>query len=67
MLIEDNGQGFVNQASGRSRGLGLRNMQERMEHFGGSLDVRTTSKGTTLKARLPKSTYITQHVDPVPA
>jgi two-component system NarL family sensor kinase len=68
MLIEDDGQGFAHPPSGRSgRGLGLRNMQERMEHFGGSLEVRTTSKGTTLKARLPKSTYITQHVDPVPA
>ncbi|MFN4211076.1 MAG: histidine kinase, partial [Devosia sp.] len=68
MLIEDDGQGFVHPPAGRSsRGLGLRNMQERMEHFGGSLEVRTTSKGTTLKARLPKSTYITQHVDPVPA
>lgn len=68
MLIEDDGQGFAQLPAGRSgRGLGLRNMQERMEHFGGSLDVRTTSQGTTLKARLPKSTYITQKPDAVPA
>ncbi|HTO28391.1 MAG TPA: histidine kinase, partial [Devosia sp.] len=67
MLIEDDGQGFAHLPAGRGRGLGLRNMQERMEYFGGSLDVRTTSKGTTLKARLPKSTYITQKPDPVPA
>ncbi|MFN3876439.1 MAG: sensor histidine kinase, partial [Flavobacteriales bacterium] len=53
MLIEDDGQGFIPPPAGRSsRGLGLRNMQERMEHFGGSLEVRTTSKGTTLKVEL---------------
>jgi two-component system NarL family sensor kinase len=42
-------------------------MQERMEHFGGSLEVRTTPEGTTLRARLPKSTYINTKPDPVPA
>jgi two-component system NarL family sensor kinase len=67
MLIEDNGLGFTERPGGLSRGLGLRNMQERMEHFGGSLDVRSTPKGTTLRARLPKSTYITQSHDVVPA
>ena len=66
MLIDDDGQGFADPPARRSsRGLGLRNMQERMEYFGGSLDVRTTSKGTTLRARLPKSTYMTQKPDPV--
>jgi two-component system NarL family sensor kinase len=68
MLIEDNGQGFAHLPATRSRsGLGLRNMQERMEHFGGSLEVRTTAKGTVLRAHLPKSTYLTKKPDPVPA
>lgn len=68
MLIEDNGHGFADLPSGRSSGgLGLRNMQERLEYFGGSLEVRTTAKGTTLRAHLPKSTYINQKPDPVPA
>ena len=68
MLIEDNGQGFAHLPAGRSgRGLGLRNMQERLEYFGGSLDVRTSAKGTTLRAHLPKSTYLTKKQDPIPA
>lgn len=65
LVIEDNGQGFADPASAREPGrahggLGLRNMQERMEHFGGHLEVKTTASGTLLKARLPKSTYLTQ-------
>ncbi len=70
MLIEDNGQGFEGLPARRRRadgGLGLRNMQERMEHFGGSLEVRTSSKGTTLRARLPKSIYLTQQAELTPA
>ena len=68
LLIEDNGRGFADRdGKGRSGGLGLRNMQERMEHFGGSLDVRTSPRGTTLRARLPKSIYLTNKVEPVPA
>ena len=68
MLIEDDGRGFAHLPAGRSnRGLGLRNMQERLEYFGGSLQVRTTPKGTTLRAHLPKSTYINQKPEPVPA
>ena len=68
LLIEDNGRGFADRyGKGRSGGLGLRNMQKRMEHFGGSLDVRTSPRGTTLRARLPKSIYLTNKVEPVPA
>lgn len=61
MIIFDNGRGFVmnskEQVLRAAGGLGLRNMQERMEHFGGRLDVKTSPKGTTLTARLPKSLY----------
>lgn len=68
LLIEDNGQGFAKTGKRRfDAGLGLRNMQERMEHFGGSLDVRTSSKGTTLKANLPKSIFVSRKAEPVPA
>ncbi|MET3927060.1 cache domain-containing protein [Devosia sp. 2618] len=68
LLIEDDGQGFAERKQKRAfSGLGLRNMQERMEHFGGSLDVRTSASGTTLRARLPKTIYITQQPEAVPA
>ena len=68
LLVEDDGKGFA--AGTRRRptgGLGLRNMQERMEHFGGSLDVTTSAKGTTLRARLPKTIYTTQRQEVVSA
>lgn len=61
MLIFDDGKGFSFQSKEQvisaAGGLGLRNMQERMEHFGGQLDIKTSPRGTTLTARLPKSAY----------
>lgn len=58
MTISDNGKGFggtpVDQQP-NSGGLGLRNMQERMAHFGGILLVRSSGDGTILTAMLPKS------------
>lgn len=65
LIIEDNGVGFRDKP--RTGGLGLRNMQERMEHFGGTLEVRSTASGTTLKARLPKSVYLSNQPEPVTA
>lgn len=56
MVITDNGKGFARD--GRSRGgLGLRNMQERMAHFGGKMLVETSPQGTTLRAILPKTVF----------
>lgn len=64
MIIEDDGVGFQGDDDYRAirsaGGLGLRNMQERMEHFGGNLQVETSKAGTRLTARLPKSIYVTQ-------
>lgn len=57
MTISDNGTGFDggnDSASGKT-GLGLRNMQERMAHFGGLLLLDGLPTGTTLTAMLPKS------------
>ena len=70
MKIIDNGCGFVTKLNpkdktvGPSGGLGLRNMQERMEHFGGELDVLSTPKGTRLVACLPRSIYLTNTKEP---
>ncbi|ENT34421.1 cache domain-containing protein [Brucella suis] len=56
MTIADNGNGFaVRGLKDPLSGLGLRNMQERMAHFGGVLLVETSADGTQLTARLPKS------------
>ncbi|MHC1551568.1 two-component system sensor histidine kinase MctS [Phyllobacterium sp. K27] len=62
MVISDNGNGFSptpgKDKSPRLGGLGLRNMQERMAHFGGLLLVKTGSTGTTLTAMLPRSAML---------
>lgn len=58
MTISDNGKGFGGTPADQqpnSGGLGLRNMQERMAHFGGILLVRSSGDGTILTAMLPKS------------
>jgi len=41
--------------SNLTSGLGLRNMEERMSHFSGTLNVQSSSNGTILTARLPRS------------
>ncbi|MDX3924982.1 MAG: cache domain-containing protein [Shinella sp.] len=62
MTVADNGNGFDENdgqdAAPHRGGLGLRNMQERMAHFGGLLLVKTTPKGTTLTAMLPRSVAV---------
>lgn len=55
LRIEDNGGGF--DADGIAlhpqRGIGLRNMTERMEAIGGSLHIVSAPGGTVVLARLP--------------
>ncbi|MGH6860930.1 MAG: cache domain-containing protein, partial [Phyllobacterium sp.] len=57
MEIADDGRGFTDvetkAGTAPNRGLGLRNMQERMAHFGGHILVDSSARGTTLKALLP--------------
>lgn len=64
MTVRDNGRGFRtdDRRNPRNRmgGLGLRNMQERMAHFGGQMLVDTSDSGTTLRAVLPKSVFMRQ-------
>ncbi len=50
--VQDHGKGVPSQ---RSPGVGLRGMRERVKQFGGQFDVKTSSLGTTVIARLPIS------------
>ncbi len=55
LQITDNGRG-IQSAGLASGGLGLRNMQERMEQLGGNLSLQaTTGGGTQIKATVPLS------------
>lgn len=55
LVVTDNGSGMVwpGAARGRAQGLGLRNMQERIEQLGGNLRVLSTAKGTSIVAQVP--------------
>jgi len=68
MTISDNGKGFEKQNKPTGKGgLGLRNMQERISHFSGTLTVDSSSTGTILTARLPRSILRTSKSKTAPA
>lgn len=54
MRIQDNGKGIA-QADRRKGGLGLRNMQERMDQLRGTLRVLSSEDGTVIEASVPLS------------
>lgn len=57
LSIADNGKGFdlLSVALHPKRGIGLRNMHERVDAVGGKLEISSTNAGTTVLATLPKS------------
>ncbi|MDJ1500071.1 sensor histidine kinase [Xanthocytophaga agilis] len=49
ITLEDNGQGFDPVAKGQKSGIGLTNIQNRVEYLKGKLDISSTlSEGTTI-------------------
>lgn len=53
LRISDNGQGIERQGNQALPGIGLRNMQERMDQLGGTLRVLSSKTGTVIEARVP--------------
>jgi len=53
LRIQDNGRGF--QPEQVTSGLGLRNMQERVELLGGTFRILTSPSGTVIEAEVPLS------------
>jgi PAS domain S-box-containing protein len=58
MEVSDEGKGLNKEtqsriASGETAGVGLRGMQERVRLLGGSIEVQSNGKGTTVTATLP--------------
>ncbi len=52
--LVDNGRGFQLAGGGRSEGIGIRNMRERVELLGGQFIIQSEpGKGTRIRARLP--------------
>ncbi len=58
LQVSDNGNGFDPlKLNGNRRtlgGIGIRNMQERVEHFDGEFKIQSSAAGTVVTARLPK-------------
>lgn len=58
LRIKDNGRGLAQEAgsgTNPSSGLGLRNMQERIEQLDGSLRILSSKTGTVIEASVPLS------------
>lgn len=53
LQISDNGRGL--DEAGTRGGLGLRNMQERIDQLNGTLQLQSTPQGTMIKATVPLS------------
>ena len=54
LTIADDGRGFdYDEVQDPRRGIGLRNMRERMNALSGTLTFRSTAHGTLLQAWLP--------------
>lgn len=55
--VSDDGTGFGQDHTPLSDGIGLRNLTERLEYQGGEFDVMSTSKGTTVTAKISNSLF----------
>ena len=63
LMIKDNGNGIDAPLQGGSKGLGLRNMQERIEQLDGTLRITSSASGTSIEARLPLSRLLSPRED----
>ncbi|WP_171207257.1 MULTISPECIES: cache domain-containing protein [unclassified Ruegeria] len=69
MRITDNGRGLPSDRSSVGTGIGLRNMQERIEQLDGSLRIlssRGAQSGTVIEASLPLSHLLSPQDDATP-
>lgn len=69
LRIADNGHGLPSGRDNPGSGLGLRNMQERIEQLDGSLVILSThglNSGTSIEARLPLSHMLPPEEDATP-
>ena len=55
LRISDNGTGIDPDTPKGRPGIGLRNMQERMDQLGGTLRILSSRSGTTIEAQIPLS------------
>lgn len=66
MRITDNGRGLRSEPGHVSTGIGLRNMQERIEQLDGTLRILSSRGGTAIEVSLPLSHMLPPQEDPTP-
>lgn len=67
LQIIDNGRGLSADERSRASGLGLRNMQERMEQMGGTLRLsEAPGGGTSIEASVPLTHMLPPESSPAP-
>tara|TARA_R110002049_G_scaffold10127_1_gene50135 strand:+ start:95775 stop:97202 length:1428 start_codon:yes stop_codon:yes gene_type:complete len=67
LRISDNGRGLRPGQPAKAPGLGLRNMQERMDQLGGTLKISATPDGgTTIEATVPLTHLLTPESGSMP-
>ena len=61
LTVRDDGNGFDPQrvALHPKRGIGLRNMMERMDAIGGRLDIESSEAGTAIRASIDLNRWVT--------
>ena len=64
LTIGDNGVGFNKDAVAKPNesGIGTRNLAERVQYHRGKFKVVSTSKGTTVVAKIPRSAFANYYV-----
>ena len=68
MRVQDNGTGLVGRTSHEGYGgLGLRNMQERIDQLKGTLRVLSSDDGTTIEASVPLTHMLSPKNSTMPA
>ncbi len=53
IIVEDNGKGFDKRKSPGKDGMGLSNIEKRVEHLDGTMEIDTSKKGTSIIIDLP--------------
>ncbi|WP_411572462.1 cache domain-containing protein [Tropicimonas sp. TH_r6] len=68
LRIADNGRGLAaaRDSAGPPQGLGLRNMQERIEQLGGQLRIQSSRNGTVIEAQVPLTHMLAPESGPPP-
>ncbi len=64
LRVRDNGRGGTPQSASHTTGIGLTSMNERLKLIDGTLQIRSSSEGTSITARIPLPEGMANPVSP---